>query len=642
MPKTAMTICALTACCLTVALANSAAASSSGAELASTGPLSDGPGMPVAGAAANHQLQLVLGIRSDSAALERFVAAVSTPGSPNFRKFLEPSQLEARFGAPAEERAAVINYLRANGVAARDGFGGFWVEADPTVAQASRLFSTHFASFETRRGQRYVAASSRVSVPGPLRRQNVDVIVGLNEKPTARSSDPVAKSDVALGSKTLSPLLPTPGRRFNAIFRKERLSTRANLGTARGCDQASRASAGTPISAKTFIPPYLPNQYLDAYGYTQLHTQGFRGEGQSVAVVEIDGFARKELEAAGACFGYTPPPTSLSVVDGGKPLAVGGETTLDLQMLAAASPGLKKIQVYEGPSTGSGYIKLFSAPLALPAGERASVISSSIGGCEPVETVGSRRLISKALQSAAALGVSYVDAAGDNGSSDCGNGGAPVPVLAIDFPAASPYITAVGGTNITLNAANRMTEEVTWREPPLYSAQSGTGGGYSWVYSRPSWQAGAGVKTARNARIVPDVAMLADPIPGFSIYRGGWISVGGTSASAPLMASGIAIANQRAASAGKPPVGFLNPSIYKLAAGPSSATLFNDVKVGTNDLGEWLHGGSFSFHPLWSRTFRHVSGRPLGCCSATKRFDAATGWGSPKMPAFTEALVELR
>ncbi len=136
--------------------------------------------------------------------------------------------------------------------------------------------------------------------------------------------------------------------------------------------------------------------------------------------------------------------------------------------------------------------------------------------------------------------------------------------------------------------------------------------------------------------------MLADPIPGFSIYRGRWTTVGGTSASAPLMASGIAIANQKAASAGKPPVGFLNPSIYKLAAGASSAALFNDVKVGTNDLGEWLGGGNFSFRPMWSKTFRHVKGRPLGCCSATKRFDAATGWGSPKMPAFTDALVALR
>ncbi len=77
----------------------------------------------------------------------------------------------------------------------------------------------------------------------------------------------------------------------------------------------------------------------------------------------------RDLETAAACFGYTPPPTSLSVVDGGKPLAIGAETTLDLQMLAAASPGLKEIQVYEGPSDRF-WLHRAPAPLALPAGER--------------------------------------------------------------------------------------------------------------------------------------------------------------------------------------------------------------------------------------------------------------------------------
>jgi kumamolisin len=116
--------------------------------------------------------------------------------------------------------------------------------------------------------------------------------------------------------------------------------------------------------------------------------------------------------------------------------------------------------------------------------------------------------------------------------------------------------------------------------------------------------------------MVPDLAFYADPVPGWAIYctatacdNRGWLAVGGTSAATPLFASGIALANQEAATAGQPPVGFPNPLLYQLAR--TKTTPFRDIVLGTNDL--------FS----------------TGCCHAHKGYDRASGWGSMDIADFS-------
>jgi subtilase family serine protease len=84
-----------------------------------------------------------------------------------------------------------------------------------------------------------------------------------------------------------------------------------------------------------------------------------------------------------------------------------------------------------------------------------------------------------------------------------------------------------------------------------------------------------------HRRGVPDVAGDADPDTGLAVYLpGGWTLGGGTSASAPLWAAFMAIANQMAGH----PLGFINPALYKLAASSAYTQDFHDITAGNNSV----------------------------------------------------------
>jgi len=104
---------------------------------------------------------------------------------------------------------------------------------------------------------------------------------------------------------------------------------------------------------------------------------------------------------------------------------------------------------------------------------------------------------------------------------------------------------------------------------------------------------------------VPDVAADANPDSGLAIYSGGWQLGGGTSASAPLWAAIMAIANQVAGH----PLGFINPALYKLATSSTYARDFHDITVGNNST--------------------NVNGILVPGHDATPGWDPITGLGSP-------------
>lgn len=176
--------------------------------------------------------------------------------------------------------------------------------------------------------------------------------------------------------------------------------------------------------------------------------------------------------------------------------------------------------------------------------------------------------------------------------------------------------------NITLTPTNRLASEVVWNDSPL--AFGAGGGGTSAIFGRPSWQTGPG--TTPGARDVPDVSMLADQAPGYAIYCTlacamapptqvpGWRAVGGTSAAAPLLAAGIADADQAAAAHRQPPLGFVNPLLYR-----SRREVTRDITTGNNDLGQLINQ------------------RPPSCCTAHNGYDLASGLGSVNLDALARA-----
>ena len=339
-----------------------------------------------------------------------------------------------------------------------------------------------------------------------------------------------------------------------------------------------------------------------------------------MALIEINGFKAADIKAFATCFALPVPKVTRYGVHVKKPLAaVNGETTLDLEILDAAAPGLKGIDVYESHPLASDVLHALTVPLTNP-GRKPDVISASLGSCEAdaKQAIGGKNIttVESALQLAAASGISVLASSGDDGSSSCFDlQGVPEPRQAVSFPASSPWVTGVGGTNIALDASNALTNQVVW------DSQSGAGGGgYSILFKRPSWQNGF---TAAKHRVVPDVAMLADTSPGYAIYctakgdcqdappTGPWGEFGGTSAGTPLLAGGLAVIDEALRKNGRQDIGLANPLFYKIARTTSGPQVFRDVISGDNDLFALVTNGA----------------RKVGCCTAGPGFDAATGLG---------------
>ncbi|MET0559084.1 MAG: protease pro-enzyme activation domain-containing protein [Solirubrobacterales bacterium] len=565
--------------------------------------------------------------------LNRFVRAVSNPVSPRYRRYANVSTLVRRFGAPRREQQATISWLRQHGARASLGPTGTYVQATLPRRLTARLGPTGPSASASR------AASGR-RVPLALRGavSRIDV---LGRRPATRLAGRATAASTASGpgSPSLAPDPATAPRAEPDAIRaaaegkskKPYTSIMLESGAPGGCADGVDAGEGEPLR------PFTPRQYLTAYGHAAMHARGFDGSGETVAVVETDGFRRSDVETFAKCFGFRAPPTRVVPVGIGKPLPPGDETTLDLEMLSAGAPGLERILVYEGLETERGVVRSAGAALGSP-GHRPDAISISLGICEPLfaGSLALREAFDSIFAVAAGAGISVLVSAGDTGSSGCRVENAEgettaLPVAVVSLPSSSPYVTAVGGTNLHLSKKNRIEKELVWNDLPI---QPGGGGGGASILTphRPWWQTGIG--RYRGGRAVPDIAALADIYPGYAYFCTaapcaglpqkvhGWTSIGGTSAAAPLMTAGVLIADQYAAAHRQPPLGFLNPLLYRLGANAKTRRgAFFDVTDGHNDLGRMLPpeaGG----------------GQPLGCCHAAPGYDLASGWGSLKIAGF--------
>lgn len=177
-------------------------------------------------------------------------------------------------------------------------------------------------------------------------------------------------------------------------------------------------------------------------------------------------------------------------------------------------------------------------------------------------------------------GVTFVAASGDSGAYKYAS-----TKKGVSYPAASANVLAVGGTYLKVDADNNYVDETGWGYGRSSSFFGGAGGGASSRVKRPAYQKGV-AKVSTSKRVVPDVALLADPRSGVPVFdswdfpNGSWVKVGGTSLAAPLWAGVIALTNQGRELAGLSSMDGRTqtlPSIYKL---PS--TDFHDIIRGDN------------------------------------------------------------
>jgi subtilase family serine protease len=258
-------------------------------------------------------------------------------------------------------------------------------------------------------------------------------------------------------------------------------------------------------------------------------------------------------------------------------------------------------------STLNGVLDGFSRALGDPGGV-PDVISVSFGGCAIAENQGLpayTATINAVLAMTALAGVSSFVAAGDSGSTTCGTS---VPGTTLSYPAVSPFVTAVGGTRLTLGAGDTRVSETVWNDS-VFGVSGAGGGGVARRQPRPAYQDGA---NAQNHRAVPDVSALADIVPGWpDVINSTLQTVGGTSGSTPFVAAATALVAASERQAGRPRVGLANGWFYKAASQPST---FFDVTQGSNDLAG------------------------VGCCQATVGYDPVSGLGVPNWATLPAAL----
>jgi len=517
-----------------------------------------------------------------------------TPSSPDYHHFLSVAEFTQRFGPSASEEQAVVDYLKRQGFTITQTYPNhLLVDFSGPEALAERVFGVSIRSFQAPDGRSFFANTSAPKLPAYL----ASTILSLS------------------GLDNANQFFHPPVRSHT------------------GPHLAPRAGTNCPTAGSGGL---LPSQLATAYNYDGLHNAGLQGEGQTVGVFELDGYSQSDIQTYAQCFGGSSVPLQNVVLDGfnGQPGAGAVEVELDIELLLSMAPHLAKVLVYEAPNTTQGYNDEF----ARIVNDRTPVVSVSWGDCE--KNMGQQEVQQENtyFQEAAAQGQSILVAAGDSGSESCFQflqGGSFDFSLNADDPAAQPFVTGVGGTNLTLSGTNGYGSEAVWNGGLLGGAG---GGGISQYWKTPSWQTGPGVKNSysNGMREVPDVSLDADPTTGYPIYctagsscsgtggfgggGGGWMTVGGTSAAAPMWAAMVVLANQQAAKVGKGVLGFLNPLIYQLASGSNYARDFHDItQTGNNDeLG--INGGAYP---------------------VTSAYDMATGWGSLNAANLAADLVAL-
>nr|WP_237554911.1 S53 family peptidase [Streptomyces sp. SID4948] len=355
-----------------------------------------------------------------------------------------------------------------------------------------------------------------------------------------------------------------------------------------GLNNQARLHHQAPASVTPHNGPgggYTPAQIKGGYNVSGSST----GSGQQIALLEFDGFQQSNITAYDSHYALSSSAPTVHKVDGGSGALGDGqvEVELDIEVLNAIAPAAK-VTVFEGPNSDAGEVDTYQAIVdsGIP------VTSISWGAAETQRTTANINAVDAVFKQGAAEGLGFFAASGDSGSDDAGTGG-----TSVDYPASDPYVTGVGGTTLTVTSGNAWSRETAW---------SGGGGGKSGVFAIPSWQTAVQKSQGGGKRQVPDVAALANPSPGVSIYsQGRWGQVGGTSAAAPEWAGFAALYNQQAAAAGKARLGFADPALYS-----ASGTGFHDITSGSN-----------------------------GAYSAAAGWDFTTGWGSYNAATLTAKLL---
>src|SRR5579863_436981 len=395
-------------------------------------------------------------------------------------------------------------------------------------------------------------------------------------------------------------------------------------------DMAGNPSCQTPRSLRV------------AYGVESLMQRGYTGRGQTI--VDIVSFGSPTLQQDMDIFDrqFDLPPITIKVLSplGAVPFnpndrdmtGWAGETELDVQIIHAIAPGANIVVLTSPVSETEGVIGLpqfLQLEKYAVSNHLGTIISQSWGASEVTlkDSTGQQQIQQWDAfykQATTQQGITFFGSSGDNGATDYSDLKATIlsTTPTSSFPTDDPWVTSTGGTTLQRVKSGTSFIETAWNNGDgsrcAGVGNDSSGGGFSSFFPTPSYQQALPPvmqQELSHRRGVPDDSADADPCTGLAIYSGGWQLGDGTSATAPLWAAIMAIANQMAGHA----LGFINPALYKLALSSTYTQDFHDIVVGNNSV--------------------KVNGVLVQGYSAAPGWDPVTGLGSPNAEKLIPDLI---
>jgi subtilase family serine protease len=566
----------------------------------------------------------------DAAAAEALAKAVSDPASPSYGKYLTPAQFRQRFAPSQAQVLAVQTWLKGQGFAVDyTPANNHYVAAEGTVAQADAAFATNLGMYQVK-GKLVRSPSTALSVPSSLA-DTVSGVIGLDDSAVFVTTNHIVDNTAPPG--------PTPGFR-NA----PPLSTYWAQFISPYSYPAGFAGPTVLSRVPWTVRGYTPAQIKGAYGISS----NWDGAGQTVAI--IDAYASPTIltdvnqwstnrglpTMKSSQLVQVVAPGTYRRAENSKqdPQGWWGEETLDVEAVHGMAPAAKIVYV----GAPNNYQDLDAAMNHVVDRHLASIVTNSYGWAGEMVPKGYVKPLEDTLVQGAAEGIGIYFSSGDSGDETAATGSASP-----DFPASSPWVTAVGGTSLAVNSSNTRAFETGWGTSNYSVATTtgiatrtgwlyGSGGGYSKLFAEPSYQKDAGLRL--TGRGVPDVAAVGDPQTGFLMgqtqtFPNGVITydeyrIGGTSLSSPIFAGLMALAQQQNKPNDGNGYGFANPLFYD---NPGEFTDILSVRtaVARRNFVNGVDDSNGTSDVL--RTFDDYSGSPTQ--STGPGWDNVTGLGVP-------------
>ncbi|HEX3624484.1 MAG TPA: protease pro-enzyme activation domain-containing protein [Verrucomicrobiae bacterium] len=490
--------------------------------------------------------------------LDHLLGQLYDPASPNYRHYLTQQQFVEQFAPSSADYQTAVNFFSSNGFTVVQHPSRMVLDVNGSAANVERVFHLTMRTYRHPKENR-----------------------------TFFAPDSVPSLDIGV------PILHISGLDNFAVKRSKIVKESAAKQTDTPADRTKTPHQAGPGSGPD--GGYMGNDFRAAY----VPGVPLTGTGQTLGLLEYDGFYQSDITAYESLAGVSVPETIVPV-DGGVDSPGDGvdEVSLDIEVAMSIAPGLSQIVVYEAPSDAT-WEDLLDA-MANDTVNSPKQFSCSWGDSAADVPNVTAEDIFKQME---AQGQSFYNASGDG---DALIGGIP-------FPEESTNIVQVGGTTVTTTGpGGAWIHETTWNwgGAAVGDNSIGSSGGVSDNYTIPPWQQGismAANKGSGTMRNTPDVAMTADNVfVEVTTDSGDSGTFGGTSCAAPAWAAFTALANEQAATYGKPSVGFANPTIYAAARSASYLADFKDITEGNN------------FWCFSVTSFPAVPG-----------YDLCTGWGTP-------------